>query len=221
MDERPFKNQIYKQFSRIGKCLSSEKRLEMLHLLSQGTKSVEKLAEQTNLTIANASQHLQILAEAQLVTFTKKGTYVFYELANPAVVQLMQVLWMTGEQQIDEILRIKASFIQPEDELRTMTLQEAILKQQRGEILLVDVRPSDEYDYEHIPGALSIPYRQLEDEMNYFSMDKEIVMYCRGPYCIHAAEAVKLLRMKGYKAFRIEEGINEWRQLAYQVSQPF
>ncbi|MCR8630260.1 metalloregulator ArsR/SmtB family transcription factor [Paenibacillus radicis (ex Xue et al. 2023)] len=209
---RPFKDAIYKQFARIGKCLSSERRLELLDLLSQGEKSVEKLAQQTNMTIANVSQHLQVLSEACLVTSRKKGTFVYYELANTAVNELLLSLWRAGEHQLSDVQRIKEQFLNPRDSFHKVTLDEVLSRQKLGEIILIDVRPIEEYEYDHVPGALSIPMNELVEQMNKQSSNLDIVVYCRGPYCAYAAQAVEELRNKGFQAYRLEEGINEWKQ---------
>lgn len=209
---RPLKDAIYKQFARIGKCLSSDRRLELLHLLSQGEKSVDKLAQQTDLTIANVSQHLQVLSEARLVTSRKKGTFVYYELANAAVNELLLSLWQTGEQQLADIQKIKEQFLNPHDGFHTISLDEALAKHKRGEIILIDVRPSEEYEYVHIPGAISIPHGKLAEHLNELPNNLVIVTYCRGPYCVYATQAAMELRNNGFQAYSLEEGVHEWKQ---------
>lgn len=208
----PFKDAIYKQFARIGKCLSSEKRLELLDLMSQGAKSVEKLARQTGMSTANVSRHLQILAEARLVSSRKKGTFVYYELANPAVNELLLALWKAGERQLTDIRRIKDQLWHTQDRLYPMPLAEALEKQRQGDIVLIDVRPAEEYEYGHIAGAISVPMHALAERMQQWSGELEIVAYCRGPYCAYAAHAVKELRTHGFAAYHLEEGVNEWKQ---------
>ncbi|WP_373228625.1 metalloregulator ArsR/SmtB family transcription factor [Cohnella sp.] len=209
---RLFKDGIYKQFSRIGKSLSSEKRLELLNLLSQGPKSVEKLAQSTDMPIANVSHHLQVLSEARLVKSRKKGTFVFYEVADPSVITFLLALWEVGEQQLTDIKRLKEDFMNGTKGCHTLTLEEVMTKQNGGEIVLLDVRPTEEYNSDHIPGALSIPIDELAAHLNNLPADREIVAYCRGPYCVYAAQAVSELRNKGFSAFRIEEGVHEWKQ---------
>lgn len=209
---RPFKDEIYKQFARIGKCLSSDRRLELLHLLSQREKSVEKLAQQTDMTIANVSQHLHILSEARLVSSRKKGTFVYYELANAAVNELLLALWKTGEQQLADIQKIKDQFLNPLGDYHKISLDESLDKHKRGEIVLIDVRPSEEYEYDHIPGAISIPLGELAEHLNELPTNLEIVTYCRGPYCAYATQAALELRNKGFHAHRLEEGVHEWKQ---------
>lgn len=211
MNARPFKDAVYKQFARIGKCLSSEKRLELLHLLSQGSKSVERLAQQTGMSIANVSQHLQVLAEARLVTSRKKGTFVYYELADGTVTDLLLSLWRTGERQLADIHQIKADFMNTEEGFLTIPLDEALDKLEKGEIVLIDVRPADEYEHDHIPGAISVPIEELADFMRGLPNDRDVVAYCRGPYCAYAAQAVTEFRSQGFQAFRLEEGVHEWR----------
>ena len=209
---REFKDNLFQQFARIGKSLSSEKRLEILNLLSQGPKSVEVLANYTESGMANVSKHLQALYEARLVKYKKTGTYVYYELADKAVSNFLSLFWKLGESQIPDIQRFKEELNHNFEDVRTLTLDELRQAMETGEIVLLDVRPQDEYENDHIPGAISIPIEDLEGRMLSLPKTDKVIAYCRGPYCIYAAQAVQLLANCGFNAYRLEEGVVEWRQ---------
>lgn len=210
LSSRDFKDSIYQQFAKVGKALSSPKRLELLDLLSQGRKSVESLAQNTEMSIANVSQHLQNLLEARLVKVQKKGTYAFYELADKSVAEFVISMHRLSETQHAEVQRIKETFLNQQGALEPIDLEEVLNRMKEGNVILIDVRPKDEYDTDHIPGAVSIPIDQLNDQLSMIQSDKEIVAYCRGPYCIYAIQAVELLRNHGFSAHRIEAGVLEW-----------
>lgn len=211
-EARLFKEDIYKQLSRIGKCLSSDKRLEIMNLLSQGPKNVEKLAACTDMNIANVSRHLQILLDAKLVKFCKKGTYAIYSLADPSIVDFLAALWRISEKQLPDIRRLKQDFLENLDHVQTLTMDEVHEKLSSRSIILLDLRPEEEYDSGHISGALSAPLENLESFIQELPHDTEIVAYCRGPLCVYSALAVQKLQAKGYHAYRMEEGLNEWQQ---------
>lgn len=206
-----YKEQLFLQYARIGKCLSSERRLEMLSLLSNGPKAVETIALQTGMSVANVSRHLQILLDANLVRFTKKGTYVIYSLANPVVAEFLMSLWKVSEHQLSDVPRIKQDISQHFKNVRTISKKEVLERMKAGTILVLDVRPRDEYETEHIDGAISVPMDELDDYLQDLPQDTEIAAYCRGPYCVFTAQAVEQMQKKGFKAYRIEEGIQEWR----------
>lgn len=209
---RAFKDDLYRQFARIGKCLSSDKRLELMHLLSQGPKSVEKMAGATGMSVANVSRHLQILLDTNLVKFSKKGTYVIYSLASPHIEVFLNSLWRISELQLGDVTRIKNDFISQCDDLQTLALDEVLSKMEEGSIVLLDVRPADEFEAGHIPGAISVPLEELNHYMQTLPKGVHIAAYCRGPYCVSSAEAVTQLKREGYTAFRVEEGVQEWRE---------
>lgn len=208
--ERKWKDQLYQEFARIGKCLSSPKRLELIDLLSQGPKSVDQIAKITAMSVANVSQHLQTLHESRLVKFTKKGNYVIYEIAELSVADFMVSLHQLSEQQLVEIQRLKTEIVQHHASMEPIALEELMERIEKGEVLLLDVRPQDEYQMGHIPGAISMPIEELENHLASLPANKEIVAYCRGPYCLMSAQAVEFLKSKGIKASRIEEGVHEW-----------
>ncbi|KRE25147.1 ArsR/SmtB family transcription factor [Paenibacillus sp. Soil522] len=211
-----WKDRLYQEFARIGKSFSSPKRLELLDLLAQGPKSVEALSRSTGMSIANVSQHLQTLYEARLVRFTKKGTFVIYELVDASVADFMLSLHSLCEKQLVEIQRIKTEILQHHVSMEPISLEGFVKRMEKGEVLLLDVRPREEYETDHIPGAISIPIEELEQHISSLPASKEIVAYCRGPYCLMSAQAVEILNREGHKAFRLEEGVHEWRQYAEQ-----
>jgi rhodanese-related sulfurtransferase/DNA-binding transcriptional ArsR family regulator len=209
--KRTFKHLIYDQFARVGKALAHAHRLELLDLLAQGEQTVERLAKGTGMPIATASQHLQILRAARLVETRRAGVSIYYRLASENVGQLWLMLRACGEQHLVEVEHLVATFLQDRATLRPMTVDE--LREALGEerVILLDVRPGDEYQAGHLPQARSLPIAELEARLSELPRDQEIVAYCRGPYCVFADEAVTLLRARGYQARRLEEGVLEWR----------
>lgn len=206
-----FRDAIYEQFARIGKAVSSPKRLELLDLLSQTERTVEAIANEAGISIANASQHLQVLRSAGLVVAQKQGIFVTYRLADDRVCEFVQAMKTLAESRLAEIEQIRRQFRESHPDLTPVdcdTLRERI---DSGAIVLVDVRPREEYQAGHIAGALCMPLDELEQRLESLPRDQEIVAYCRGPYCIMAAEAVEQLRAKGFRASHMEEGVREWR----------
>lgn len=206
------KDELYKQLARIGKSLSSDKRLEILNLLSQGSKTVEKLAAYTEMNYANVSRHLQILLEAKLVKFTKVGTYAVYSLADPAIADFLSSLWRISQRQLPDIGKLKEDFLKNMDEVQTLTMDEVRRKMNNESILLLDLRPKEEYESGHIAGAISVPMEDLEGFMRDLPEHAEIVAYCRGPLCVYSALAVQKLRSEGFAAYRMDEGLTEWQE---------
>ena len=206
-----FRDAIYEQFARIGKAVSSPKRLELLDLLSQTERTVEAIANEAGISIANASQHLQVLRSAGLVVAQKQGIFVTYRLADDRVCEFVQAMKTLAESRLAEIEQIRRQFRESHPDLTPVdcdTLRERI---DSGAVVLVDVRPREEYQAGHIAGALCMPLDELEQRLESLPRDQEIVAYCRGPYCIMAAEAVEQLRAKGFRASHMEEGVREWR----------
>lgn len=211
MDSREFKDFVYGEFARIGKTLSSPKRIELLDLLTQGPKSVELLASETKMGTANTSKHLQALLDAELVSFSKEKNYVIYELAGDEVMHLVLALRRTAEERIAEINTVRNDFILKNDDFDSIRLKDLAEKIKEGSITLLDVRPMDEYAADHLPSAVSMPLSEIEARLGSLPKDKEVVAYCRGPYCVYATEAVELLRARGYRASLLEAGVNEWK----------
>jgi rhodanese-related sulfurtransferase len=208
---RRFKNLIYEQLARIGKALASPKRLELLDLLCQAPRTVEALAKETSQSIANTSQHLKVLRMAGLVEAEKSGLFVTYRLADVEVGQFFRVLRVLAESHLSEIDRILRLYASGADGMEAIDREELMERAARGEIIVLDVRPVEEYDSGHIPGAISIPLSELESRLAELPPDSEIVAYCRGPYCLFAVEAVERLRARGFRASRLEEGVFDWR----------
>jgi len=216
-DKRDFKNQLYEQFARIGKALSSAHRLELLEVLAQGEHSVEELAKETGMSVANASQHLQVLRAAQLVEVRREGVYIYYYLADERVFTLWQTMRHVGEARIAEIDRIVQTYLHDRNQLQPIGAAELLHRLVEGNVILLDVRPVEEYAAGHLPDALSIPVTELEARLLELPQDREIVAYCRGPYCVFADEAVTLLRSNGYNARRLEQGLPDWRALGLPI----
>ena len=211
MPEREFREELFAQFARIGKAIASPARLEMIYLLSQGQKSVEELAKAAGLSVANASQHLQQLKAARIVGSRKEGQRVRYGLASERVEGLWQSLQRLGEERLLEVSDLVNTYIKGRDGLEPVTHRELLEKMRARKIVLIDVRPSEEYAAGHLPEALSVPLGELEAWLRDLPADREIIAYCRGPYCLLAVEAVERLRAKGYRALRLAEGFPEWK----------
>ncbi|MEK5237560.1 metalloregulator ArsR/SmtB family transcription factor [Paenibacillus sp. FSL L8-0470] len=206
-----YKEQLFLQYARIGKCLSSERRLEILNILANGPKAVENLAHISGMNVANVSRHLQILLDANLVRFSKKGTYVIYSLANPLVAEFMVSLWKLSENQLSDVIRIKQDIEQHFNTVHTISKQEVLERMNKGNFVVLDVRPRDEYETEHIDGALSVPMEELDAYLDTVPDNTEMATYCRGPYCVFTTQAVEKIQKRGFKAYRIEESVLEWR----------
>jgi rhodanese-related sulfurtransferase/DNA-binding transcriptional ArsR family regulator len=215
--KRAFKDSLFEQFARVGKALSSARRLELLELLAQGERSVEDLAEQAGLTVANASQHLQILRSARLVAMRKDGLYARYSLSSDRALKLWLALRDFGETEIAEIQRVVSNYLHDRQELEAITAEQLRARLDRGSVVLLDVRPEAEYQSGHIRGAISMPVAALERRLSRLPKRKAIVAYCRGPYCVFADEAVRLLRGRGYRAQRLEVGFPEWKMLGLPI----
>jgi rhodanese-related sulfurtransferase/DNA-binding transcriptional ArsR family regulator len=216
-EKRAFKTQLYEQFARVGKALASPHRLELLDLLMQCERTVESLAQETGMSIANASQHLQVLRAARLVETRREGTSIYYRLASESVSALWLSLREVGEAHLAEIDRVVETFLQNRAHLQPITAEALLEELRRDQVILLDVRPVEEFRAGHLPQALSIPVAELEARLAELPADKEIVAYCRGPYCVFADEAVALLRTHGYQARRLEQGVADWRMLALPV----
>jgi rhodanese-related sulfurtransferase len=214
---RQFKNAIYEQFSRIGKAVSSPKRLELLDLLCQGEKTVETLAKDTGLALANVSQHLQILRAARLVDAEREGLYVKYRLADQMVCEFFRSMRVLAENRLTEVEMIKRRFLESREGMEPVDRNALLRQVKKGAVTVLDVRPVEEYRAGHIPGALSVPLGQLKNLLSDLPREQEIVAYCRGPYCVLAVEAVEILRKMGFKATRLEGGIQDWRAMGFTL----
>jgi rhodanese-related sulfurtransferase/DNA-binding transcriptional ArsR family regulator len=205
------KREIFANLARIGTALSSATRLEFLELLAQGERSVEQLATLTGVSVANTSQHLQKLRQAGLVVGRKDGQYVYYRLAGDEIVGLLAALGQVGETYLAEVERIVRLYLAEKDDLEPVPARELLHRARKGLVTVLDVRPPEEFAAGHLPGAVNIPIHELEKRLGELPKRKEVVAYCRGPYCLMSYDAVQLLRKKGLKARRLEAGLPEWR----------
>jgi rhodanese-related sulfurtransferase/biotin operon repressor len=205
------KREIFTNLARIGTALSSATRLEFLELLAQSERSVEQLATLTGAAVANTSQHLQKLRQAGLVVGRKDGQYVYYRLAGDEIVGLLGALGQVGETYLAEVERIVRLYLAQKDDLEPVPAKELLDRARKGLVTVLDVRPPEEFAAGHLPGAVNIPIHELEKRLGELPKRKEVVAYCRGPYCLMSYDAVQLLRKKGLKARRLEAGLPEWR----------
>ena len=209
--KREFKDQLYEQFERVAQALASARRLELLDLLAQREWSVEALAAETGMSVANTSRHLQILRAAQVVEVRREGSYLFYRLADERVFRVCQALRELAEVRLAEIDRIVQTFLKDRNALDGVSVAELRRRLKDGGVVVLDVRPEGEYRAGHIAGARSVPLAELEARLREIPKDQEVVAYCRGPYCVFADEAVALLRARGYRARRFELGFPDWK----------
>ncbi len=208
---RAIKNHLYEQVARIGKALASPKRLELIELLCQGEKAVETLALQAEISVKLASAHLKELRVARLVDTRREGKYIFYRLASPSVADLWVNLRAEAEERLVELQMALASVLEHGDELKGVDRASILDRAAKGEVVVLDVRPEDEFSAGHLPHARSLPVDELKRRLAELPKDVPVVAYCRGPFCLMAKEAVELLRKKGYQAFHLTDGVAEWR----------
>jgi len=210
MNGREFKDAAFSQFARVAAAFGSPKRIELIDVLSQGERNVETLAAETGLSVANTSRHLQVLKGAGLVNSKKTGLQVVYRIAGPEVIEGYHTLRRIAEARIAELERVTNEFFGTLDGVEPIGREELLSRVRAGDVTVIDVRPIVEYQNGHIEGAISLPLEELARHLEEFSPDREIVAYCRGPYCVLALEAVRLLRRQGRKAIRLEDGFPEW-----------
>jgi rhodanese-related sulfurtransferase/DNA-binding transcriptional ArsR family regulator len=211
MKGREFKDAMYDGLSKLLKALSNPLRLEIIEMLSQGEKSVEGIAQTTSLSIANASQHLQVLKSSNIVKSRKEGHYVYYSLINDDFLSLYQHVIKYAVREIAELEKIMNRQREDNKSLNAVSIEELGKMIENKNVLLLDVRPSIEYQFGHIIGAVSVPMNELMEQLKSISKDEEIIAYCRGPFCVLADEAVKLLSEQGYNVRRLDEGYPEWK----------
>ncbi len=219
MEPREFKDFIFSHFSKVSKAFSSPKRFELLDLLSQSPKTVEMLAKETSMSLANTSKHLQSLLESKLVSFKKEKNYVIYELADESISDILSRIKILTEMQMVEVKHKRINYISKPSEIEALSIEEltALLKSDTTE--LIDVRPTREFEAGHIPGAISIPITNLKEMLASLPKDKKIIAYCRGPYCVYATEAVELLQEQGFTAYLLEAGVQDWKQGGYRLDE--
>jgi rhodanese-related sulfurtransferase len=217
VENRRFKDAIYEQFARVGKAASSPKRLEILDVLCQGERTVDALAGETGMTVANVSQHLQVLRGARLVEAEKNGVFVTYRLPDGLVCEFFRSLRTLAEDRLAEVEQIVKRFLAGRDGMEAVDRESLLERIRTHEVTVLDVRPREEYRAGHIPGAISVPLRELEARLSELPRNQDIVAYCRGPYCVLAVEAVETLRAMGYHAVRLEESIQDWQARGFPV----
>jgi len=213
---RQFKDQVFEQFARVGKAVGSPKRLELLDLLSQGPRTVESLADQAGLTLANASQHLQVLRGARLVEAEKGGLFVTCRLAE-GVEEFTLALRRLAEARLAEVAATTRAFLEERGSMETVDSAELLTRALTGSVTVLDVRPAEEYRAGHLANARSIPLGELRSRLGELPRDREVIAYCRGPYCVLALDAVLLLREEGFAAHRLESGPPDWRAAGVRV----
>ena len=214
---REFKDALYAQFARIGHAMASPKRIELLDLLGQGEKTVEMLAEQTATPLKNTSAHLRVLRQARLVETRRDGTYMYYRLADDDVSSALRALEALGHRRLTDAQHVVQLYLDGRDQLEAVPLKELRRLIRDGDVTVIDVRPSEEFNAGHIAGALSVPVPELKRRLREIPKDREVIAYCRGRYCVYSLEAVTLLRKHGYCARRAEEGLPDWRAAGLPV----
>jgi rhodanese-related sulfurtransferase len=217
MGSREFKDNLYAEFAVLGKALANPHRLELLDLLAQGERSVEELAKEAALSLANASSHLQVLRRARLVEADKRGLNVIYRLAAPEIFQLWRTLRDVGRARLSEIDRLVENYFTHRDAFEAVDKEELLRMLKDEAVIIIDVRPELEYEQGHIPAARSVPVENLKRRLAELPRDVEVVAYCRGPYCVLSDQAVRLLHRHGFRARRLSEGFPEWRAAGYPV----
>lgn len=217
-EHRQVKDALYDHFARIGKAVANPKRIELLDLLCQSERSVEELALASNMGVKNTSAQLRELRLARLVETRRDGTRIYYRLADDAVAELYFVLRDVAAARLAEIEHITRDYFESRDRLEPVAREDLLRRAKEGDILLLDVRPREEYVAGHIPGAVSIPLDELEDRIEELPRDVDIVAYCRGPYCFLAPEAVSTLNAAGLRAARLEDGFPEWKRAGLKIA---
>lgn len=218
---RVFKDRLYGQFARIGKALASPARLELLELLAQGERSVDALASEAGLSLANASQHLQVLRQAGLIESRKEGLFVHYRLADASIFELSSALRTVAERRLAELERLVREHFGDRSGPESVSIKELLDRARNKEVVILDARPEIEFASGHIAGAISVPVDELQKRLRKLPKDKEYVAYCRGPYCIYADRAVEFLRKHGRRARRLVAGFPEWKAAGLPIEGHF
>ncbi len=217
MQGREFKDLVFEQFAKIAQAFSAPKRLEIIDVLAQGERDVESLSKQVFMTIANTSRHLQVLKQAKLVESRREGVHLFYRLADADVLRCWMSLQSLAEKRSSEIREIARLFFEELDSMEPITKDELLKRTQNDDVVVLDVRPFEEYQNGHIAGATSIPLAELINRFDELPQDREVVAYCRGPYCVMSAEAMTILKKAGFKVVRLREGLPEWKEAGLPV----
>lgn len=211
MDKRGFKDKVYTLSAKLIQAMASPRRLEIIDLLGQGERSVEEIARETAMSVANTSQHLQVLKQSNLVQLRREGNFIRYRLANDKVYQSWQDLRMMGMESLAEMDRLITDFRRQKNSLHPVTLEDLLVRMRSKNTILLDIRPEGEFQAGHIPRAINVPIDQLASRIRELDKSMDYIAYCRGPFCVFADEAVELLVKKGFKASRLEEGFPDWK----------
>jgi rhodanese-related sulfurtransferase/DNA-binding transcriptional ArsR family regulator len=214
---REFKDSLYAQFARIGKAVGSPHRIEMLELVAQGERTVDSLASEIGLSLANTSQHLQTLRQAALVETRKVGLYVYYRLADPAVFELCSAIRSVAERRLADLERLVTEHFGDRSQPQPVGMRDLLQRVRSSDVIVLDARPASEYEAGHIAGAISVPVDELQKRLRSLPSNKEYVAYCRGPYCVYADRAVELLLKSRRRARRLAEGFPEWRAAGFPI----
>jgi rhodanese-related sulfurtransferase len=217
MGHRDFKDPLYDQFARIGHAVSNPRRIELLDLLTQGPKTVEALAEAIATPLKNTSAHLRVLRQSRLVATRREGTHIHYRVATASVAAFVRSLQSLAHEQLAEVESVASLYFSRRDELAPVGIDELRRLLREGDVTVIDVRPGGEYQAGHLPGARSIPISELKRRLDEIPRKKDVIAYCRGPYCVFAAEAVELLRSRGYSARRSDTGVADWRSRGWTL----
>ena len=212
-----FKKEMFDQFARVGKALASGPRLEILEFLAQGPRTVDALAGVARLSVANTSRHLQIMRQAGLVEGHRSGQKVRYQLADPLVIDLLTTLRTLAERRFADVDRLVRDYLTIRDALEPVPWEELLERVRSGTVTVLDVRPEEEFQAGHLPQARNVPLKRLEEQMANLPRDREVIAYCRGPYCVLAFEAVARLRRSGFQARRLRDGFPEWQRAGLPV----
>jgi rhodanese-related sulfurtransferase/DNA-binding transcriptional ArsR family regulator len=212
------KQVLYRQFAEVAKSLGHGHRLEILELLAQGERTVEGVAERAGLSIANASQHLRLMRRTGLLSSHREGKHIYYRISDPAVLQLTAALHHVAERNLAEVRDTIGGYFQQRDSMEPVSRRELARRLKDGEVTVLDVRPEDEFAAGHLPQAINIPLCELTNRIRALPKNREVVAYCRGPYCVLAFEAVALLRQGGFDARRMEDGYPEWKAAGFPTA---
>ena len=211
MPEKAVKSLLFAQFARVSQALASGNRLELLEFLAQGERSVDTLAKLSGLSVANTSRHLQVLRQAGLVQPRKEGLFAYYSVSGGGVIKLLAALQEVAQHNVAEVTRLVHEYLDAKDSFEPVSVAELTHRMRDGLVTVVDVRPPEEYAAGHLPGAINVPLSQMEEHVARLPRDREVVAYCRGPFCVLSFEAVAALRKRGLKARRLETGFPEWK----------
>jgi len=217
MSSDPAKERLYQAIGRVAAALGSAGRLQLLEFVAQGERSVDALAAMTGLSVANTSKHLQALRQAGLVSTRKQGLRVYYAIAGDDVSLLLAALRGVAEHRAADVEKLLQAWLAHRDELEPVPAREVLERVKRGLVTVLDVRPAEEYAAGHVPGAINVPVERLEKYLSKLPKRKEVIAYCRGPYCLMSFEAVEKLRKRGFKAKRLQDGYPEWRAAGLPV----